>query len=72
MGKWRPERFVKQIESYKLNNDRFYCDWYQIDLIADAVIDAIWKMAEESPTKTFIFDASCLDNIYKGTFYARN
>ena len=26
---------------------------------ADAILDAMWKLAEESPTKTFTIDANC-------------
>ena len=69
MTKWRPEGWEnnwRHIGEIPIVTHQAY------EAGADAMLDAIWKLAEESPTKTFTFDASCLAHIYEGTFYARN
>ena len=37
-------------------NEAFNERWTIFEAGADAILKAIWKMAEESPTKTFTFD----------------
>lgn len=53
MDKWRPEGW-KEGFSPEWDETRYK----DFEAGADAMLEAIWKMAQESPTKTFTFDAN--------------
>jgi len=53
MSKWRPEGWVKE-----------YGDNSEYEDGADAILEALFKMAKQSPTGTFIIDSNVI-NIYE-------
>ncbi len=66
---WRPENWDTDKQKHLERADGFYpkvaiCDdgssesecRQMFEAGADAMLEAIWKLAEESPTKTFTFD----------------
>ena len=68
---WRPENWdtekpqkftIRRVGSAATTPSEFYQDVEfaafnsGVEAGADAMLKAIWKMAEESPTKTFTFD----------------
>jgi len=64
--KWRPKD--------KWQNPYILYDWEANDMEsrynifeagADAMLETLWKLAEESPTKTFTLDANVI-SIYRG------
>jgi len=70
MHVWRPEnwknRYSEELKRLALA-DEGHPDLYEKVLFpreeafergADAMLEAIWKLAEESPTKTFMFDSN--------------
>jgi len=64
---WRPDNWEYQkktiidIDAHpeKTWDVAHSCGWADgYEAGADAILEAIWKLAEESPTKTFFFDAN--------------
>ncbi len=61
MSNWRPEDWFQGGGLHDEVNgeykENFMTNAYETG--ADAILDAMWKLAEESPTKTFTIDANC-------------
>ena len=70
MNNWRPEGWKNPNEEY-----HDICDvptvqdaeYGAYEAGADAILDALWKMAEESPTGKFILDSN-IHHIYARIF----
>ena len=63
---WRPEGWENPYKPvvgkvYSVGFDETPCDSYETG--ADALWDALWKMAKESPTGTFTIDSNVV-NVY--------
>jgi len=68
MNHWRPKNWAS-IKYYNISREIY--DTHEVELGyqffeagADAILEAIFKLAEESPTKTFTFDAQFI-NIFR-------
>ena len=65
---WRPDKWAYQRNRYFKHNQPKppYYKTRQLDFEAgaDAMLEALWRLAEESPTKTFIIDSRDI-NIYE-------
>jgi len=63
---WRPENYEEVFGEMLQSRYRDDMSIKEVsDIGADAFYEAIWKMAKESPTGTFIFDTNTI-NIYFG------
>ncbi len=56
---WRPPNWAKVLEKICGENPHSY-DVYYVEAGADAMLEALFKMAEESPTKTFVIDSQVI------------
>ena len=60
---WRPENWDNPFGGiFSVPTD---ADYEAFEAGADAMLAALWKLAEESPTKTFTLDANVI-SIYRG------
>ena len=59
---YRPLGFKNPHKDFR--NDMGEIAYTEFEAGADAMYDALWKMAEESPTKTFTLDVNAV-NIYE-------
>ena len=59
---YRPLDFKNPYKDFRNDMGEIACTEFEAG--ADAMYDALWKMAEESPTKTFTLDVNAV-NIYE-------
>ncbi len=77
MKNWRPDGWPKcpcdECDRKVVDGYGYFCNlacgerttWFNREAGADAMYEAIWKMARESPTGTFAFGTNAI-NVFEG------
>ena len=74
MSEWRPESWENDFEYKRALEGEYLLPSVVFEAGADAMLAAIWKMARESCTGTFVFDTHYFGNhavLYDSEAYKR-
>ncbi len=61
----RPKEWVNPYKEYSIPPNKFPIRGSAFEDGADAILEALFKMAKESPTGTFVIDSKAID-IFRG------
>ncbi len=66
MNKWRPKDWDEIIHLHPADDEWMHGYYNGVEVGADAMLEALFKLARESPTKTFTIDSKVIICAFMG------